>query len=178
MGLERGFVQIYTGDGKGKTTAALGQGLRAAGRGLKVYLVQFLKTTDSGELHSAAWLKGNFEVFRFETEKGFFWTLTPEQKELLKSEIRTAMGFVKKVLKENKCDILILDEVAAVLTNGLYDANELAGIIKNKPDTMEVIMTGRNMPEEIMKLANLITEMREIKHYFSEGVPARFGIEE
>lgn len=178
MGLERGFVQIYTGDGKGKTTAALGQGLRAAGRGLKVYLVQFLKTADSGELHSLQWLKGNFEVFRFETEKGFFWTLTPEQKELLKSEIQTAMKFVKKVLKENGCDILILDEVAAVLTNGLFDTNEFQEIVKNKPDTMEVIMTGRNMPAEMMEIADLITEMREIKHYFSKGVPARFGIEE
>jgi len=178
MRLEKGLVQIYTGDGKGKTTAALGQGLRAAGRDLKVYLVQFLKTTDSGELHSTEWLKGNFKVFRFESEKGFFWTLSPEEKELLKSEIRAAMDFVKKVMKEHECDILILDEIAAVLTNKLFDTDELAEIIRSKPDTMELIMTGRNMPEPITKLADLITEMREIKHYFSEGIPSRVGIEE
>ncbi|MDP4109940.1 MAG: cob(I)yrinic acid a,c-diamide adenosyltransferase [Bacillota bacterium] len=178
MGLCKGYIQVYTGDGKGKTTAALGQGLRSAGRGLSVYMVQFLKTSDSGELHSTKWLNGNFRIFRFESEKGFFWTLNEEQKKLLKTEIASAMDFVRKVIKDAECDVLILDEVAAVLTNGLYCADELAGMLKSKPDTMEIILTGRSMPQKITEIANLITEMKEIKHYFNEGVPARDGIEE
>ncbi len=177
MGLKKGYIQVYTGNGKGKTTAALGQGLRACGHNLEVCMVQFLKTDDSGELCSIPLLRGNFRVFRFESEKGFLWTLSPKQKELLKSEICTAMEFVKKVMKGYEYDILILDEIAAVLSNGLYSTREFLKIIKGKPDAMEIILTGRDMPEAVLKIADLVTEMREVKHYFNEGVTARAGIE-
>ena len=156
----------------------MGQGLRAVGRSLKVTMVQFLKTRDSGELHSTERFGDFFRIMRFESEKGFLFSLKPEQKVLLKSEIKTAMEYVKAVTEEHGCDVLILDEIAAVLQNGLFDTSEFIEILKKKPDTMEIILTGRDMPKEILNAADLVTEMREEKHYFSKGIMARNGIEE
>lgn len=177
MKLEKGLIQVYTGNGKGKTTAALGQGLRACGRGLKVCMVQFLKSGDTGELHSVEKLHPLFEIFRFERERGFFWTLTAEEKHELKEDIDTGFMFIKKVIAEDKCDVLIIDELLGVLSNKLLESTEVVELLNAKPDTMEIIITGRNIPDEIMEIADLVTEMKEIKHYFTKGVPAREGIE-
>lgn len=175
--LKKGYVQIYTGDGKGKTTAAIGQGVRAAGGGFRVYMVQFLKGGDTGELHSIKKLEPYFKIFRFERPRGFFWTLSDEEKLELKKDIDKAFEFCKNVLKDRECDLLILDEIMGVLHNKLLTIDEVVQFIKTKPENMELVLTGRNVPPEIMELANLVTEMREVKHYFSEGVPARKGIE-
>jgi len=177
MKLEKGLIQVYTGNGKGKTTAALGQGLRACGRGLKVCMVQFLKSGDTGELHSVEKLKPLFEIYRFERERGFFWTLSAEEKQELKKDIDKGFEFIRSVVTEKKCDILIIDELLGVLGNKLLAVDEVMELLKSKPDTMEVIITGRNVPDEIAELADLVTEMREVKHYFNKGVPAREGIE-
>lgn len=177
MKLEKGLIQVYTGDGKGKTTAALGQGLRSCGRGLKVYMVQFLKGGDTGELHSVKKLHPLFEIFRFEKERGFFWTLNEQEKKELKEEIEKGFEFIKKVVANDECDILIIDELLGVLGNKLLEVNEVVKLLKSKPDTMEIIITGRNVPPEIFEIADLITEMKEIKHYFRKGIPAREGIE-
>jgi len=177
MKLEKGLIQVYTGNGKGKTTAALGQGLRACGRGLKVCMVQFLKSGDTGELHSVEKLQPLFEIHRFERERGFFWTLTAEEKLQLKEDIDKGFEFIENIVKENKCDILIIDELLGVLGNKLLTIAEVAELLRSKPETMEIIMTGRNVPDEIVELADLVTEMREIKHYFNNGVSAREGIE-
>ena len=175
--LEKGLIQVYTGNGKGKTTAALGQGLRSCGRGLKVCMVQFLKSGDTGELHSVKKLHPLFEIFRFEKERGFFWTLSEKEKRELKEDIDKGFEFIKRVVSQNECDILIIDELLGVLGNKLLEVNEAVELLKSKPDTMEIIITGRNVPEEILEVADLVTEMREIKHYFRNGVPAREGIE-
>ena len=177
MKLEKGLVQVYTGEGKGKTTAAIGQGMRAYGNGLKVYMLQFLKGGKTGELNTVAELGDNFKIFRFEKPKDFTWNLTDEEKEELRLEIREGYNFVLDVIKENKCDVLIIDEVMAVLSNKFLSVEEVIHIIDNKPETMELILTGRNVPKEILEKSNLVTEMKCIKHYFSEGVPAREGIE-
>jgi cob(I)alamin adenosyltransferase len=175
--LTKGCVQIYTGDGKGKTTAAIGQGVRAAGGGLKVYMVQFLKGRDTGELHSLKKLEPDFKVFRFEKQRKFFWELNEQEKLELKKEIETAFEFCKDVFKNRECDMLILDEIMGVLHNKLLSIEEVVDFIKSKPEDMELILTGRNVPQEIMEIADLATEMKEIKHYFNAGVPARKGIE-
>ncbi|KUO71784.1 MAG: cob(I)yrinic acid a,c-diamide adenosyltransferase [Clostridia bacterium BRH_c25] len=177
MKLKKGLIQVYTGDGKGKTTAALGQGLRSCGRGLKVRMVQFLKGGDTGELHSVEKLHPLFEIFRFEKERGFFWTLSEQEKSELKEDIERGFKFIKRVVANNECDVLIIDELLGVLGNKLLEINEVVELLKSKPDTMEIIITGRNVPKEIVDIADLVTEMKEIKHYFNNGMPAREGIE-
>lgn len=177
MKLEKGLIQVYTGDGKGKTTAALGQGLRACGRGLKVCMVQFLKSGDTGELHSVEKLQPLFEIFRFERERGFFWTLSAEEKQELKEDIDKGFSFIKRVVAEDKCDILIIDELLGVLGNSLLEIDQVVELFKAKPDTMEIIVTGRNVPDKLLELADLVTEMKEIKHYYKKGIAAREGIE-
>lgn len=177
MKLEKGLVQVYMGNGKGKTTAALGQGLRSCGRGLKVSMVQFLKSGDTGELHSVEKLHPYFEIFRFERKRGFFWTLSEQEKLELKEDIDKGFEFLKNVVRENLCDVLIIDELLGVLENNLLKVSDVLELLKAKPVSMEIIITGRNAPKEIIDAADLVTEMREIKHYFYNGVPAREGIE-
>ena len=175
--LKNGYVQVYTGNGKGKTTAAVGLAVRAAGNEYTVYMVQFLKGSKTGELESAKKLAPFFNIFRFETKRGFFWTLNDEEKIELKKEIQKAYEFCMEALKEEKCDILIMDEVMGALSNGLISEEQLLELIENKPSNIELILTGRNVPEAIIDKANLVTEMKDIKHYFNDGVPSREGIE-
>lgn len=177
MKLNEGFVQIYTGNGKGKTTAAIGQGIRAYGNGLKVIMVQFLKSGKTGELNTVDELSDNFEIFRFEKRRGFVWTLSEEEKLEVKKEVKVAYDFILDVIENCKCDMLIIDEIMGVLKNKFLSVEDVLELIRKKPKNMEIIMTGRNVPEEIIEKANLVTEMKEIKHYYKEGVPARKGVE-
>lgn len=177
MGLEKGLIQVYTGDGKGKTTAALGQAVRAVGEGLKVYMVQFLKTDDTGELNTVKKLHPDFQIFRFERKRGFFWTLNESEKAELREDVDKAIDFCKEVMDNNECDILILDEIMAVMTNGIVPVGIVVNMLESKPANMEIILTGRNAPPEISDIADLVTEMKEVKHYFRKGIPQRKGIE-
>lgn len=175
--LSKGYIQIYTGDGKGKTTAAVGLATRAAGNEYMVTMVQFLKGGATGELHSAKRLHPYFNIYRFEKPRGFFWTLNEEQKAELKEEIQEAYNFCLKQLEDKSCDILIMDEVMGALSNKLLTEEQILHLMDKKPEDIELVMTGRNVPERIIEKANLVTEMKDIKHYFNEGVPARKGIE-
>lgn len=175
--LQKGYIQVYTGDGKGKTTAAVGLGVRAAGDSYKVYMVQFLKGGSTGELASIKKLSPYFQVFRFEEERGFFWNLNEKEKEELKNEIKEAVNFCIDSLKNNSCDILIMDEALGAFKNNLISREDLISILDAKPDNMELIITGRDVPDFLIKRADLITEMKMIKHYFEKGVSAREGIE-
>lgn len=174
--LKEGYVQVYTGNGKGKTTAAMGLAFRAAGDGMEVRVVQFLKSWKTGELESAKRFD-NLEILRFETVKGFTWELNEEELAKLRGEVREGFDFVKGLVENRGCDILILDEIMAAITGGFVGEEEILDLIEKKPKDMELILTGRNVPEKIMERADLITEMREIKHYYKKGVPAREGIE-
>ena len=174
--LKEGYVQVYTGNGKGKTTAAMGLAFRAAVDGMEVKVVQFLKSWKTGELESAKRFD-NLEILRFEKVKGFTWELNEEELAQLKSEVRVGFDFVKGLVENRGCDILILDEVMASISGGFIGEDEIVELIEKKPKDMELILTGRNVPEKIMEKADLITEMREIKHYYKKGVPAREGIE-
>lgn len=175
--MEKGYVQIYTGNGKGKTTAALGLGLRAAGNKFKVYMIQFLKTSPTGELESIKNLEPYFKVFRFESPKNFFWNLNDEEKKLLKKEVNQAYDFIMDTIKTEACDVLILDEILGALTNKLIEEREIIDIIDKKPKSMELILTGRNASEGLIERADLVTEMKDVKHYMNEGIAARKGIE-
>lgn len=175
--LEKGYVQVYTGNGKGKTTAALGLGLRAAGDNFSVYMVQFLKTSKTGEIESVKKLDNNFKIFRFEKKRGFFWTLNDEEKKELKTEVQKAYEFCLDTLENSLCDILIMDEVMGALSNKLLSVEQITKLIDEKPENMELVLTGRNVPEAIAEKADLITEMKDIKHYMDKGIAAREGIE-
>lgn len=175
--LKSGYIQIYTGNGKGKTTAAVGLAVRAAGNNYKVAMVQFLKGGETGELESAKRLAPYFNIFRFEKKRGFFWTLSEEEKGELKEEIQEAYRFCRKLLDEKQYDILIMDEVMGAINNKLISEEQMLELMENKPKEMELIMTGRNVPEKIFEKADLVTEMKDLKHYFEKGVPARKGIE-
>lgn len=174
--IEKGLIQIYTGDGKGKTTASVGQGIRACGRGLKVYMVQFLKSSDTGEMNILQNIDG-FDVFRFQKERGFFWTLGEEEIKEVQRETDMALEFIENTLRENTCDVLILDEIMGAISNGLIQIPNLLRILEQKPEGMEVIMTGRNVPKELEEMADLVTEMKKVKHPFDKGIGARKGIE-
>ena len=175
--LKNGYVQIYTGNGKGKTTAALGLAMRAAGNEYNVFMVQFLKGSKTGEIESIKKLAPFFNIFRFEKKRGFFFTLNDEEKMELRKEVQKAFEFCVEALKEGKCDLLIMDEIMGALSNGLISEEQLLELIENKPHNIELILTGRNAPEAIINKADLVTEMKDIKHYFNEGVPSREGIE-
>lgn len=175
--LARGYVQVYTGDGKGKTTAAVGQAVRSVGNGIKVYMLQFLKIGETGELEIAKLLGDKFQIFRFQSQEGFFWNLNDEEKAILKTEVNVGYKFAMDVIKNNSCDVFILDEIMGVLSNKLLTEQQVIDLIDNKPINMELILTGRNAPKSIIDKADLVTEMKALKHYIDKGVNARKGIE-
>lgn len=175
--LEKGYIQIYTGNGKGKTTAALGLGLRATGDGFTTYMIQFLKSWKTGELKAVEKLSPNFSIFRFELPKDFIWNLKPDQIRLLKEEINEGYNFAIKVLQNRECDILIIDEIMGALSNKLLTEEQVIQLMELKPTDMELVFTGRNVPQAIYEKADLVTEMKDVKHYFNNGVEAREGIE-
>ncbi len=175
--MDKGYVQVYTGDGKGKTTAALGLGLRAAGGGFKVIMFQFLKGAHSGELDSTPCLGGRFQIIRLAETDKFFGALSEKEKEELKERLQVEMSRVREVLENGACDILILDEIMAVIHGKLLTTGEVCDLIDARPPGMEMILTGRSAPQSVLDKADLVTEMLCIKHYMDKGVPARDGIE-
>jgi cob(I)alamin adenosyltransferase len=172
--LEKGLVQVYTGNGKGKTSAALGLALRAIGRGLKVYVIQFIKGGfDYGELHVVDRLP-NLTLKAF--GRGKFITSKPPEKEDVRFA-EEALKLAKEIIESREHDIVILDEINVALHLKLIKLREVVDIIKKKPENVEIVLTGRNAPKEIIELADLVTELKEIKHPFSKGYEARKGIE-
>ena len=172
--MEKGYTQIYTGNGKGKTTAALGLITRAVGSNFKIFLCQFLKGRDYGELYT---LK-KFETVTHERYgRGVFIRnkeyVTNEDKKLM----REGYESLKKALLSGKYDIVIADEILGTLRYDLISIEEIKFLIENKPETTEFVLTGRNAPDELIEMADLVTEMKEVKHYFQKGVMARKGIE-
>lgn len=169
-----GLIHIYCGDGKGKTTAAIGLAVRAAGSGKKVLLLQFFKDGKSSEFSALAHVPGIETVPQTRTF-GFSWTLTPEEKEeargyyagLLEEVFRRAGGF----------DLLVLDEAMSACTTGMIDEARLLALLAGKPAELEVVLTGRNPSQALLDAADYVTEMKKIKHPYERGVAARKGIE-
>jgi len=172
--LEKGLIQVYTGDGKGKTSAAFGLALRAVGRGLKVYIIQFIKGGfDYGELYIIEKIP-NLKLSTF--GRGRFVTEIPPSEEDSKLAME-AFELAKKVVKSGKYDVVVLDEVNVALNLKMISTDEVLDLIKNKPKHVELILTGRYAPAQIIDTADLVTEMKEVKHPYTQGVPPRKGIE-
>jgi len=172
--LEKGLVQVYTGDGKGKTSAAFGLALRAIGRGLKVYIIQFIKGGfDYGELYIVDRLP-NLTLKAF--GRGKFVIQQPPSKEDVKLA-EEAFRLAEKTVKSGEYDLVILDEINVALNLKLISLEKVLELIKSKPKHVELVLTGRYAPKEIIDVADLVTEMREVKHPFKRGCQAREGIE-
>ncbi|GAW91048.1 cob(I)yrinic acid a,c-diamide adenosyltransferase [Calderihabitans maritimus] len=175
MVLEKGLVQLYTGDSKGKTTAALGLSLRAVGHGFRVFIVQFLKTGQNyGELKSIARLYPEVQIKSFGAP-GFIAVRGIQEEDRILA--REAMDFVWDLIKNPRAEIIILDEITNALYYNLIDVKEVLELIRHKPEGVELVMTGRNAPEELIQAADLVTEMRSIKHPYQKGIGSRRGIE-
>nr|WP_302596863.1 cob(I)yrinic acid a,c-diamide adenosyltransferase [uncultured Cellulosilyticum sp.] len=175
--MEKGLVEVYYGTGKGKTTAAIGLGIRALGNNYKVIMVQFLKNNDTSECKMLKNLEPQFKVFNFEKKRGFTWELTEEEKAEITSETQNALKFASKVMDTGECDVLILDEILNTVGLGLIGEEALCEIIDNKPEEVELVLTGRTLSEEIAKRADYISNIEAIKHPMEKGIPARVGIE-
>lgn len=175
--MKNGLIHVYTGDGKGKSTSAFGLAIRAVGAGENVYIIQFLKSAPCAELATFEKLKPNINVFRFEKPRDFVWNLTQSQKEELRIEIREAFEFAVDAMNNAKCGLLIMDEVMGAMSNGFISADELKHALISRSPDVEVVLTGRNVPPEIIKIADYVSEIKCIKHPYQKGISARKGIE-
>jgi cob(I)alamin adenosyltransferase len=172
--LTQGLIQVYTGDGKGKTTCALGLALRAVGQGLKVYMVQFMKGRDTGEMRAAARLAPDLTLRSF-GRPGLVNLRSPAAQDL--ALVREALELARQVITGGDYDLVILDEINLALNFKLVDLDEVLQLLRDRPHWVEVVLTGRQAPPELIALADLVTEMRDLKHYYAAGVKARKGIE-
>ena len=175
--MDKGLIHIYCGDGKGKTTAAMGLAIRAAGRKKKVFITQFLKSGKSGELVSLEKLNEYITFLPGRPVNKFVWNMNDEEKLEAKKEHTARFKEIIDIINGENYDLLILDEMIATINNGFVELSDVVDFLKNKPETLEVVMTGRDPKEELIKLANYVTEMKCIKHPFNEGIPSRVGIE-
>lgn len=171
---DRGYVQVYTGDGKGKTTAAIGLAVRAAGAGLRVFLAQFIKGRRYSEIAALERFDDLITVRQY--GRGCFIRGKPSQEDIDAAE--KGLAEVRQVLAAGERDIVILDEANCAVDCGLFPVEELLALVDAKPDAVELVITGRKAHEKLMDRADLVTEMREVKHFYHQGVKARKGIEE
>ncbi|MDI6854726.1 MAG: cob(I)yrinic acid a,c-diamide adenosyltransferase [Deltaproteobacteria bacterium] len=172
--LEQGHIQVYTGEGKGKTTCAFGLALRAVGQGLQVYLIQFLKGQDTGELKAAQRLAPELTVQGF--GRPVLVNLrnpTPEDLALA----RDGLDLARRVIAGGDYDLVVLDEINVALAYNLIPLKEVLDMLKRRPAGVEVVLTGRAAPPELIDAADLVTEMVPRKHYWDKGTKARQGIE-
>jgi len=174
MPLNKGLIQVYTGQGKGKTTAALGLALRAAGQGLRVYIAQFMKgQPHSGEL-TALKKQPNITLRQF-GRAGFVDPKNPAPEDI--ELARKGLAQSRHEIHSGRYDLVILDELNLVTSWGLVELEEVLSLIKEKPQGIELVLTGREAPPEVIALADLVTEMVEVKHPFQEGIASRRGID-
>ena len=167
-----GLVQVYTGDGKGKTTAALGLALRAIGWGYKVCFIQFIKARKTGEVKISQKELPRFSIHQF--GKSAF-IKRPNQKDKLLAQ--KALKFAQKIINSQKYQIVILDEINIALNFKLINLAQVIQIIRHKPASVEIVLTGRKAPRQIIEIADLVTEMKLIKHPFDKKIQARQGLD-
>ncbi len=171
--LDKGYVQLYTGDGKGKTTAALGLALRASGRGLHTYIGQFMKGQRYGELKA---LRDN----PFITLEQYGDPRCIRREEVTAEHVAQAhqgLDRAREAMLSGDYDLVVLDEVNVSIWFRVLETEEVLALLDEKPERVEVVLTGRRAPQELIDRADLVTEMREVKHYYQQGVMARVGIE-
>ncbi|MFN6991594.1 MAG: cob(I)yrinic acid a,c-diamide adenosyltransferase [Fervidobacterium sp.] len=170
--MEIGYVHVYTGNGKGKTTAALGLSVRALCAGKKVFIGQFIKGMDYSELKLIDYFQ-NLKIIQF--GRDCFIKNKPTEEDIKLAQI--GLKISKDAIFSKEYDAVILDEINIALHYKLISVDQVLDLIKNKPVNVELILTGRYAPKELIDVADLVTEMVEVKHYFSKGVLARLGIE-
>ncbi|HLH85344.1 MAG TPA: cob(I)yrinic acid a,c-diamide adenosyltransferase [Thermoplasmataceae archaeon] len=193
-GLSRGLIEVYTGTGKGKTTAAFGLALRALGWGLKVYVLQFMKLGTYGENRISPSLGENLRVDYAGMPYFIAWDdeIPAGDRDRVKNvllckrdsppeeyirKVSSAFSSMKEELLSGRWDVVILDEINVALYYKLISIKDVRELMDSKPEKVELVFTGRNIPEEIISRANLVSEIREVKHPYSSGVPARRGID-
>jgi len=189
MKIEKGLVEIYTGNGKGKTTAAIGLAVRAAGYGLRVYIIHFMKSKKYGETKSLKRIENIKEIY---LGKPYFITKDPSIKEKFKDVVVFEPGHppddykklidagikkVKRIMLSGKYDIVILDEIITANYFELVSINDIISLINEKPENLELVLTGRYASKELIEMGDLVTEMQEIKHPYQKGIEARKGID-
>jgi cob(I)alamin adenosyltransferase len=173
--LKQGYIQIYTGNGKGKSTAAIGQAMRAAGHGLKSYILLFMKDFPYGEAESLKSMSEFITIAQVGKDDFVFNKELPPQEEIDKAKY--ALEDAKQKMLSGKYDLVILDEVCVSIYFGLFTVEDVLQIVGVRPENVELILTGRYCPKELIDAADLVTEMKEIKHYYQNGILARKGIE-
>ena len=173
MKKQKGYIQVYTGNGKGKTTAARGLALRAAGAGKKIFIGQFVKGREYSELKAIRENLKDIEIRQYGLE--CFIINEPAEKDFIAA--RKGLEEIKAVIASGEYDLVIMDELNIALYYRLFPLEDVLEILKTRPGHVEIVITGRNAHEKILEIANLVTEMKEIKHYYNEGVQARTGIE-
>ncbi len=176
---KHGYIQVYTGNGKGKTTASLGLCMRALGRNWKVLLVMFTKGGDNyGELISfkklSKEINDNLTIVQAGLDR-IVYSDNANDKD--KQVIQNGWKVVKEAIKNNEYNLIIMDEINICLDLGLLDLNEVVETLKHKPEEMEIVLTGRNAKQEIIDIAHLVSKIEPVKHYWDTGVVAREGIE-
>jgi len=171
--LDKGYIHVYTGNGKGKTTAAIGLAIRAVGAGLKVFIAQFIKNGEYSEIKALKQFSDSILIEQFGT--GRFIKNKASRADY--EESRRGLERIKQVLSSGKYQMVILEEANMAVMCGLLTVNDLLDIISMKPEKLELVITGRYAAPRIIDSADLVTEMKEVKHYFKNGVMARVGIE-
>lgn len=171
-----GLVHIYCGEGKGKTTCSVGLTVRASGYGLNVLFMQFLKSGDSSELKVLRSLDG-IEVLGTKPIKKFSFQMTPEEKQETKDVNAQQFNDMVKMLSEKHYDMLVLDEILGSIEAELFDEQILVDFLKNRPEKLEVVLTGRYPTDELVELADYVSRIDKVKHPYDKGIPARAGIE-
>ena len=175
--MEKGLVKIYFGEGKGKSTSSMGRALVCAGEEKEVFVIQFLKGKMTGSLDYLKRLEPEIKVFRFEREEAFYEDLSDEEKQEEKVNILNGYNFAKKVLSIGECDVLILDEILASCNYGMVRETSVVEFLQNRPEKLEVVLTGRNPSETFLELADYVSEICMRRHPYEKGIPARRGIE-
>lgn len=170
----KGMIHCYTGNGKGKTTAAIGLGIRAIGAGKKVLMIQFLKDGKSSEVRFLKKFALNFKIKSFGSGE-FVLEKRAGKKDF--ELVENALQAFQVAMESQQYDVIILDELNLAIDFGLVKEKKVLELLEKKPDDLEIVITGRDASDGIIKAADLVTEMREVKHYYKEGVKARKGIE-
>ncbi len=176
MKKETGFIHIYCGNGKGKTTTGMGLCTRAAGFGYRVLIYQFMKNNKTSERKILEQVPNITFIDGLEQEK-FSFQMTPEEKEQRRQYYEQQFNLITQIAREEDYDILFCDELIYTIRAGLFTESILTDYLKNKPENLEIILTGQDPSQELMNLADYVSEIQKIKHPFDQGIHARLGIE-
>ena len=176
MAERQGLIHLYTGDGKGKTTAAMGLAVRAAGAGMKVVFAQFMKGSDTSELKSLSTIDG-ITIIRSSEDLGWFNSEDSAQTKKYTDVHNNLLGEIETLVMNGQCDMLVLDEVTYPFNYEIFDKDRFINLLADSPETMEIVMTGRNADQFLCDCADYITEMKKIRHPYDLGINGRLGIE-